>query len=32
VADPVPGQTAGQTPPGLVGEPPAGEGTRPPGV
>jgi hypothetical protein len=31
-ADPVPGQTAGQTPPGLVGDPPAGEGTRPPGV
>jgi TRAP-type uncharacterized transport system fused permease subunit len=30
--DPVPGETAGQTPPGLVGEPPAGEGTRPPGV
>ena len=30
--DPVPGQTAGQTPPGLAGDPPAGEGTRPPGV
>src|SRR3954469_21768355 len=26
--DPVPGQTAPETPPGLAGEPPAGEGTR----
>jgi hypothetical protein len=31
-ADPVPGTTGGQTPPGLAGEPPPGEGTRPPGV
>jgi hypothetical protein len=31
-ADPVPGQTSGQTPPGLVGEPPPGEGTHPPGL
>jgi hypothetical protein len=30
--DPVPGTNAPQTPPGLAGEPPAGEGTRPPGV
>jgi hypothetical protein len=30
-ADPAPG-TAPETPPGLAGEPPAGEGTRPPGV
>jgi hypothetical protein len=30
-ADPAPG-TAPQTPAGLAGEPPAGEGTRPPGV
>jgi hypothetical protein len=31
-ADPVPGQTGAQTPPGLAGEPPAGEGTHPPGL
>jgi hypothetical protein len=31
-ADPIPGTTAPQTPPGLAGQPPAGEGTRPPGV
>lgn len=31
-ADPVPGQTSGQTPPGLAGEPPRGEGTHPPGL
>jgi hypothetical protein len=31
-ADPVPGQTGAQTPPGLVGEPPRGEGTHPPGL
>jgi hypothetical protein len=31
-ADPVPGQTAGETPPGLTSEPPAGTGTQPPGI
>ena len=31
-ADPVPGQTGAQTPPGLAGEPPAGGGTQPPGL
>jgi hypothetical protein len=31
-ADPVPGQTAPQTPPGIVGEPPKGDGTQPPGL
>jgi hypothetical protein len=31
-ADPVPGQTGSQTPPGLAGEPPAGEGTHPAGL
>jgi hypothetical protein len=31
-ADPVPGSTAPQTPPGLVGDPPAEGGTTPPGV
>ena len=30
--DPVPGQNAPLTPPGLAGEPPAGEGTHPPGL
>jgi hypothetical protein len=30
--DPVPGSTAPQTPPGIAGEPPASEGTRPPGI
>jgi hypothetical protein len=31
-ADPVPGQTAGENPPGLAGEPPAEGGTKPPGL
>lgn len=31
-ADPVPGSTSAQTPPGLAGEPPRGEGTHPPGL
>jgi predicted small integral membrane protein len=31
-ADPVPGITAPLTPPGIVGEPPASEGTHPPGI
>lgn len=31
-ADPVPGQTGAQTPPGIAGEPLAGEGTHPPGL
>lgn len=31
-ADAVPGTTGAQTPPGLAGEPPAGEGTKPPGL
>ena len=31
-ADPVPGETGGQTPPGLAGEPRPGRGTEPPGV
>lgn len=31
-ADPIPGETAGQTPPGLVGEPSADTGTQPPGL
>jgi hypothetical protein len=31
-SDPVPGETAPQTPPGLAGEPPAGGGTQPPGI
>jgi hypothetical protein len=31
-ADAIPGQTGAQTPPGLVGDPPAGEGTHPPGL
>lgn len=30
--DPVPGQTAGETPPGLAGEPPPGASTTPPGL
>jgi hypothetical protein len=30
--DPVPGSTAPQTPPGIAGEPPAAEGTHPPGI
>jgi hypothetical protein len=30
--DPVPGQTAPQTPPGIPGDPPAGGGTTPPGI
>jgi hypothetical protein len=30
--DPVPGQTSGQTTPGLAGEPPAEGGTQPPGL
>jgi hypothetical protein len=30
--DPVPGQTSGQTPPGLAGEPPREGGTHPPGL
>ena len=30
--DPIPGQTAGETPPGLAGEPPSGPGTQPPGL
>jgi len=30
--DPVPGETGGQTPPGLAGEPRPGRGTEPPGV
>jgi hypothetical protein len=31
-ADPIPGQTAPETPPGLAGEPPADRGTQPPGL
>ena len=31
-ADPVPGQTGAQTPPGIAGEPPAEGGTQPPGL
>jgi hypothetical protein len=31
-SDPVPGSTAGETPPGLAGEPPASGGTTPPGI
>jgi hypothetical protein len=31
-ADPVPGKTGSQTPPGLAGEPPASAGTQPPGL
>jgi hypothetical protein len=31
-ADPVPGQTAPQTPPGIAGEPPEGGGTQSPGL
>jgi hypothetical protein len=31
-ADPVPGSTAPHTPPGIAGEPPASEGTHPPGL
>lgn len=31
-ADPVPGQTAGETPPGLAGDPPREGGTQPPGL
>jgi hypothetical protein len=30
--DPVPGQTSGQNPPGIAGEPPAGGGTQAPGL
>ena len=31
-ADPIPGQTAPQTPPGIAGEPPEGGGTQTPGL
>jgi hypothetical protein len=31
-ADPVPGETAAQNPPGIVGEPPREGGTQPPGL